>query len=101
VIGINAEIGGNLSEVLDKLAVTIRERLRIRRQVKAYTAQGRMSGYVVGVLPIVAFFAFNILDPDYESVLLKEPMGACILAFAAGMQLIGLLLMRSIIKIKI
>ena len=101
VIGINSEIGGNLSEVLDKLALTIRERLRIRRQVRVYTAQGRMSGYVVGVLPVVAFIAFNILNPDYETVLIRERMGIYILAGAACLQLIGLLAIRNIINIKI
>lgn len=101
VIGINAEIGGNLSEVLEKLAVTIRERLRIRRQVQVYTAQGRMSGYVLGVLPIIAFIAFNLLNAEYESALIKEPMGIYILSFAGGLQLMGLLVIRSIIKIKI
>ena len=101
VIGINSEIGGNLSEVLDKLAVTIRERIRIRRQVQVYTAQGRMSGYVVGVLPIVAFVAFNFLNADYESALFKEPMGIYVLVFAACLQLLGLLVIRNIIKIKI
>jgi len=101
VIGINSEIGGNLSEVLDKLALTIRERLRIRRQVRVYTAQGRMSGYVVGVLPVIAFVAFNVLNPDYESILLKEPMGMYILAGAASLQLLGLVVIRNIINIKI
>lgn len=101
VIGINAEIGGNLSEVLDKLAITIRERLRIRRQVQVYTAQGRMSGYVVGALPIVAFVAFNILNAEYESALIKEPMGIYALMFAGCLQLIGLLVIRSIIRIRI
>jgi tight adherence protein B len=101
VIGINSEIGGNLSEVLDKLAVTIRERLRIRRQVQVYTAQGRMSGYVVGVLPIIAFIVFNVLNAEYESALIREPMGRYILVFAACMQLMGLLVIRNIIRIKI
>ena len=101
VIGINAEIGGNLAEILEKLALTIRERLKIRRQVQVYTAQGRMSGYVVGVLPIVAFVAFNMINPEYESALLKEPMGIYVLLFAACMQLLGLLIIRNIIRIKI
>jgi tight adherence protein B len=101
VVSIHSEAGGNLSEILDKLAVTIRERLRIRRQVRVYTAQGRMSGYVLGALPIIAFVAFNILNPSYESALIKEPMGVSILMLAAGMQLIGLLVIRNIIKIKI
>jgi tight adherence protein B len=101
VISINYEIGGNLSEVLDKLASTIRERLRIRRQVRVYTAQGRMSGYVLGVLPVVVFIAFNVLNADYESALIREPKGIYVLAFAACMQLIGLLVIRNIIRIKI
>ena len=101
VVGINSEVGGNLSEVLEKLSVTIRERLRIRRQVRVYTAQGRMSGYILGALPVVAFVLFNILNPTYESVLIKEPMGIYVLVIAACMQLIGLLVIRNIIKIKI
>lgn len=101
VVCINAETGGNLSEVLDKLAVTIRERLRIRRQVQVYTAQGRMSGYVLGALPIVVFLVFNIFNPEYESALLKDPKGILILSFAGCMQLTGLLVIRNIIKIKI
>ena len=101
VISINSEIGGNLSEILDKLSETITERLRIRKQVRVYTAQGRMSGYVLGALPIVAFIAFHVLNPDYESALTREPLGIYILAGAAFMQLLGLLVIRSIIKIKI
>ena len=101
VISINSEIGGNLSEVLEKLAETIRERLRIRKQVRVYTAQGRMSGYVLGALPIFAFVLFNILNPSYESALLKETMGVYILLGAACLQLIGLLVIRNIIKIRI
>ena len=101
VVSINAEIGGNLSEVLEKLAVTIRERLRIRRQVQVYTAQGRMSGYVLGILPIAAFIGFSLFNPAYESALMREPAGVYILVFAACMQFVGLLVIRNIIKIKI
>lgn len=101
VVSINADTGGNLSDILDKLSITIRERLRIRRQVSVYTAQGRMSGYVLGALPLIVFVAFNILNPDYESALLNEPLGVYILVFAACMQLIGLLVIRNIIRIRI
>jgi tight adherence protein B len=101
VVSIHTDIGGNLSEILDKLAVTIRERLRIRRQVQVYSAQGRMSGYVLGALPIITYVLFNILNPDYESALVREPMGISILVLAAGMQLLGLMVIRNIIKIKI
>jgi tight adherence protein B len=100
-VAINTDVGGNLAEILDNLAMTIRERLKIRRQVKVYTAQGRMSGYVLGALPIVTFIIFNILNPKYESVLLTEKLGRYVLASAAVMQLIGFLIIRRIIKIRI
>ena len=101
MVNINAEIGGNLSELLDKLAGTIRERLKIRRQVRVYTAQGRMSGYVLGALPLIAFAIFNSANPEYESTLLKEPTGLIILVLAALLQLAGLAIIRKIINIRI
>ncbi|QXE90874.1 type II secretion system F family protein [Geomonas subterranea] len=101
VITINADIGGNLSELLDKLALTIKERLKIRRQVRVYTAQGRLSGYVLGALPVVAFGCFTLLSPEYEKELTREPLGLYILAFAAFMQLAGLIIIRRIIRIQI
>ncbi|MBJ6800994.1 type II secretion system F family protein [Geomonas propionica] len=101
LVTINSDIGGNLSELLDKLAATIKERLKIRRQVQVYTAQGRLSGYVLGALPVAAFFCFNIVSPEYEGELIKEPLGLYILAFAAFMQLVGLMIIRKIIRIQI
>jgi tight adherence protein B len=100
-VAINSDVGGNLAEILDGLAQTIRERLKIRRQIKVYTAQGRMTGYVLGALPVVTFLIFNILNPEYESVLYRETMGRSVLAFAVFMQLIGLLVIRKIIQIRI
>lgn len=101
VISVNADVGGNLADVLDKLAFTIRDRLRIRRQVQVYTAQGRMSGYVLGALPVFAFAGFSLLNPQYESALLKEPMGRYVLVFAGLMQVVGMLIIRKIIRIRI
>jgi len=100
-IAINNDVGGNLSEILDNLAKTIRERLKIRRQVRVYTAQGRMTGYVLGALPVVAFLLFNALNPKYESALYKETKGLYVLAFAVVLQLVGLFVIRKIIRIRI
>ena len=100
-IGINIEVGGNLAEILDNLSNTIRERLRIRRQIQVYTAQGRMSGYVLAAMPIVTFVIFQFLLPDYEKVMLEEKMGRYILLMAVFMQLIGFLVIRKIINIRI
>jgi len=100
-VAINSDVGGNLSDVLDKLALTIRDRLRIRRQVQVYTAQGRLSGYVLGALPVVVFGMFSVMNPEYESALLKEPLGRYVLLFAALMQVAGLMIIARIIRIRI
>lgn len=100
-VSINSDVGGNLSDVLDKLALTIKDRLRIHRQVKVYTAQGRMSGYVLGALPVVVFGIFSVMNPEYELALLKEPMGLYVLLFAALMQVAGLLIIGKIVRIRI
>ena len=100
-VSINSDVGGNLSDTLDKLALTIRDRLRIRRQVQVYTAQGRMSGYVLGALPVLVFAMFSVMNPQYESALLKEPLGRYVLLFAALMQVAGLLIIARIIRIRI
>jgi len=100
-ISINSEIGGNLAEILDKLAATIRERLKVRRQVRVYTAQGRLSGYVLAALPIFMFIMFFIMNPAYEMLLIKDKTGNYLLIFAVVMQIIGYLVIRKIINIRI
>ncbi|MBU5612497.1 type II secretion system F family protein [Geomonas azotofigens] len=100
-IAINNDVGGNLSEILENLAKTIRERLKIRRQVRVYTAQGRMTGYVLGALPVVTFILFNVLNPKYESALYKETKGLYVLALAIVLQVVGLFVIRKIIRIRI
>lgn len=100
-IGINIEVGGNLAEILDNLSHTIRERLRIRRQIQVYTAQGRLSGYVLAALPLVTFVIFQFLLPSYERVMLTEEMGRYALILAVVMQVIGFLFIRKIINIRI
>lgn len=100
-IAINNDVGGNLSDILDNLASTIRERLKIRRQVRVYTAQGRMTGYVLGALPIFTFIMFNILNPKYESILYRETKGQYVLALAVLLQVVGFFVIRKIIRIRI
>lgn len=100
-VTINSEIGGNLSEILDKLADTIRQRLQIRRQIQVYTAQGRLSGYVLAALPVAMFIAFTIMNPKYERLLLDEKLGNYMLIAAVVMQIFGYLTIKKIIKIRI
>lgn len=100
-VDINSEIGGNLAEMLDKLASTIRERGKVRRQVRVYTAQGRFSGYVLACLPIAMFIIINVMNPEYGMVLIKEKLGNYFLIVAFIFQLIGFVLIKNIINIRI
>jgi len=100
-ISINSEVGGNLSEILDKLAETIRERLKIKRQVQVYTAHGRLSGYVLGGMPIFTFFILQVMMPGYTDVLLKEKAGNFMLGMAIVAQIFGFIAIKKIITIRI
>jgi len=101
IIRINSETGGNLGEILDKLAETIRSRLQIRRQVQVYTAEGRVSGYVLVILPAAVFALFYLVRPDYMSVFFTERTCQLILAAAAMAQVIGFLFIKKIVNVKI
>jgi len=100
-VNIYREVGGNLSEILENLAKTIRERLKIRRQVRVYTAQARLSGYILGVLPIVTAIIFYLIAPDYIGELVEEKIGRMLIAAAVAAQIVGFIVIRRIIDIKI
>jgi len=98
---IQREVGGNLAEVLDNLASVIRARFTIRRQLRVYTAQGRMSGYVLAALPIVVGTLIYLLNPEYGKLMFVHPLGRVLLGVAVVMQVIGFLWIRKIINIDI
>jgi tight adherence protein B len=98
---IQRESGGNLAEILDKLASTIRDRFTIRRQLRVYTAQGRMSGYTLAALPIVVGFLIYLIEPAYVSLLFTSGMGHLLLAAGFTLQIIGYFWIRKIVNIEI
>jgi len=98
---IQREVGGNLAEILDNLAETIRGRFYIRRQLRVYTAQGRMSGYALAALPIVVGVITFFLQPDYFGLLFTTAMGQALVVTAVLLQLIGVFWIRKIINIEI
>ena len=98
---IQREVGGNLAEVLDKIAQTVRSRFAILRQLRVVTAQGRLSGYVLGVMPIAVAGGIFALNPDYATKLVTEPMGRFMVVAALVMQVIGYLWIRRIVNIEI
>ncbi len=98
---IQRETGGNLSEVLDGLQETIRERFRILRQVKTLTAQGRLSGWIVGILPIALGGALYIFNPEYIGLLFTSTTGNYMMGIAGVFQVLGILIIRKIVNIKV
>lgn len=98
---IQRETGGNLSEILDNLAHVVRERFKILRQVRVYTAHGRFTGYVLLALPAVLAIALSFINPDHMNLLFHEHMGQMMLAGALVMQTIGFLWIKQVIKIEV
>lgn len=101
IIRINSEIGGNLAEILEKLGNTITSRLQIRRQVQVYTAEGRMSAYVLILLPVVVFILFYLRNPGYMNVFFTEQFCQLFLVGAVCGQIIGFFIMKRIVDIRI
>jgi len=100
-INIHHEVGGNLSEILDTIGHTIRERVRIKGEIRTLTAMARYSGYMVSVLPVAVAGLLFVMNPDYMSTLWKDPCGVrMIVASAIGMGL-GWVIIRQIVNIKV
>jgi tight adherence protein B len=95
------QTGGDLAEILDKIGSLIRDRFRIWGQVQALTGEGRLSGVVLLVLPFVLFLAVYQLNPSYVTVLFTDPMGTKMLTVAVIMQILGALVIRKIVNIKV
>jgi tight adherence protein B len=93
--------GGDLAEILDKIGYVIRERYRILGQVKALTAEGRLSGVVLIAMPIGLFLMMLNMKPDYVQVLWTHPIGIKMSIFAGIMQIVGALVIKKIVDIKV
>lgn len=98
---IQRETGGNLTDILEKIAVLIRERFQLRNQVQALTAEGRLSGLILVLLPPVLVVLLMFANPGYESVLFNHPVGQIMTGAAVLFQLMGMLLIRKIVNIKV
>ena len=100
-VTVQRQTGGDLAEILDKISKVIRDRIKILGQVKALTAEGRMSGWVLSALPVFVFFVAKALNPKYIDILLYEPDGQALLGAAVVMQIMGMLMIKKIVNIKI
>ncbi len=93
--------GGNVAELLDNLAAVIRERFKIMRQVKVFTAQGRLTLYFLTSLAPLTAFGLFLLNPDYMMRLFEDPLGQQMVAVTMGLLVMGYVIIRKIIQIKV
>ncbi|HAT32293.1 MAG TPA: pilus assembly protein TadB [Janthinobacterium sp.] len=98
---IQRESGGNLAEVLNSIARIIRERHKLLGQVRVMAAEGKMSAWILGLLPMVTGLVMTVVNPAYIGILWTDPMGIRLLWYAGGMVLGGVLWMRSVIRIRV
>jgi tight adherence protein B len=98
---IQRQVGGNLSEVLDKIAGTIKERIRLQGEIRTLTTQGRFSGWIVSLLPICLAILFQIVQPGYLTPLLHHPIGWLMLVVGVIMQGIGIFMIRNMVNLEV
>lgn len=98
---VQKETGGDLTEILDRTVAVIRDRMRIEGEIKTYTAQGRLTGWILGALPIVMLVLLNVVNPGYSDVLFHDPLGQKLLYAGGTLIIIGGLIIRSIVNIEV
>jgi tight adherence protein B len=98
---IQRETGGNLAEILDNLANVVRERFKIRRQVRVHTAHGRFTGYVLMALPAFLAIALMFINPEHMNLLFEEQIGKMMIVACIVMQAIGFIWIKQIVKIEV
>ena len=94
------EAGGNLAEVLNNLATVIRERFKVKRQVRVLSAHGRMSGWILAGLPPALAFAFMLVVPTHLESLFNDPLGVRMVVVALVLQVLRMLVIRRIVNIE-
>jgi tight adherence protein B len=95
---IQKETGGNLAEILDRTSAVIRERIRIHGEIRTHTAQGRMTGWILCLLPVVMMALINIVDPGYSSILFHSDEGRKYLYYGGGLLILGAFTIRHIVS---
>jgi len=97
---VSLRTGGNLAEVAGRIIATLRERFRLQGRIASLTAQGKMSGWVVGLLPVVLLIGLSLLDPELMAGFFQHPLGLIMLAGGLLMELVGAFFIRRIVNIE-
>ncbi len=96
---IQRQVGGNLAQILDNISATIRERARIKREVRVLTAQGKLSGILIALLPVFLIAAMLVINPAYFNALIHDSRGIVMLIAAGVMELVGFIVIRRLTNI--
>ncbi len=97
---VQRQTGGNLSHILENISDTIRERMKLKRQLKTSVSSGKMSGIIVGAMPIIILGLFTLISFDFVAVLYTEPRGNILLAIAAGLEGMAFMFVKKITTVK-
>ncbi len=98
---VQKETGGDLTEILDRASHVIRERVRIEGEVRTHTAQGRLTGWILALLPVVMLALINLLSPGYSGILFHDPVGQKLLYAGGTFIILGGLIIRKIVDVQV
>lgn len=98
---IQRQVGGNLADILDTISITIQDRIKIKNHIRSMTAQGKISGLIVGSIPIFLFITISMSNPEYTSMFTQTTFGIILLVIAITMELMGFLIIRKMINLKV
>ena len=100
-MSVQREVGGNLAEVLDAISFTIRERVRIKGEIRTLTAQGRYTGYLITALPFVLATIIYLINPGFMGVLFTDPCGWLMIGISLVLIVIGYIIVSKIVNIEV
>lgn len=98
---IQRQVGGNLAEILDNISNTIRQRVKMKGEIKTLTAQGRISGFVISMLPLGLALIMLVLSPEQITLLFREPIGLLMIGMAVISEILGIVFVRKIVNIEV
>jgi tight adherence protein B len=98
---VQKETGGDLTEILARAAYVIRERIRIQGEVRTRTAQGRLTGWILSLLPIILLVLINLVSPGYSDILFHDPVGKDLLYAGALLIGVGALIIRKVVDVQV
>lgn len=98
---VQKETGGDLTEILDRSCHVIRERVRIEGEVRTHTAQGRLTGWILSLLPVCLLVLMNLVSPGYSKLLFKDPVGQDLMYAGAALIVLGSVIIRKIVNVQV